>query len=202
MKLSDTQLILLSKAAKRDDRAVQLPANIGAATAEKLVSKLAGAGFIEEIKATGPLPVWRRVEDEAFSLCITDTGLKAIGVDEAASVGRTKRAAQKAPSKSRADTSLKSRQTAKAASSSKSKKPKKARTAQTSARRGDTKHDRILALLRCKGGAALAEMQKVSGWQAHSVRGFLSGTVKKRLGLKLASTVSKNGERRYAITAG
>ncbi|MBS0278661.1 MAG: hypothetical protein JSR81_13655, partial [Proteobacteria bacterium] len=45
MKLSDTHLILLSKAAKRDDRAVQLSANIGAAAAEKLVSKLAGAGL-------------------------------------------------------------------------------------------------------------------------------------------------------------
>jgi hypothetical protein len=199
MKLSDTQLIQLSKAAKRDDRAVQLPANIGAAAAEKVVSKLVGAGFIEEIEATGSLPVWRRVEDEAFSLRITDAGLKAIGIDEAASVGRTKRAAQKAPSKSRADTSLKSRQTAKAASSSKSKKPKKARTVQTLARHGDTKHGQILNLLRRKGGASLAEMQKVSGWQPHSVRGFMSGTVKKRLGLKLRSTVSKSGERRYMI---
>ncbi|MDR5730008.1 MAG: hypothetical protein RB191_21555 [Terriglobia bacterium] len=72
MKLSDTQLILLSKAAKRDDRAVQLPSDVEAAAAEKLVARLAGAGLIEEIEAGDALPVWRRVEDTAFTLRITD----------------------------------------------------------------------------------------------------------------------------------
>ena len=62
-----------------------------------------------------------------------------------------------------------------------------------------SKHDQILNLLRRKQGASLAELQKASGWQAHSVRGFLAGTVKKRLGLKLTSDKSKDGERRYAI---
>ncbi len=42
-------------------------------------------------------------------------------------------------------------------------------------------------------------MQSATGWQPHSVRGFLSGTVKKRLGLKLQSSKAKDGERRYAI---
>lgn len=62
-----------------------------------------------------------------------------------------------------------------------------------------SKHDQILSLLRRKQGSSLDEIQKVSGWQQHSVRGFLSGTVKKRLGLKLQSSKRKNGERRYAI---
>ncbi|MDR5728116.1 MAG: DUF3489 domain-containing protein [Terriglobia bacterium] len=68
-------------------------------------------------------------------------------------------------------------------------------------RHGATKHDQILQLLRRKQGASLEEMQKASGWQAHSVRGFLSGTVKKKLGVKLRSSVTKNGERRYMIAA-
>ena len=68
--------------------------------------------------------------------------------------------------------------------------------------REGSKHDLILGLLRRKQGATIAELQKISGWQAHSVRGFLSGTVKKRLGLNLQSSKGKDGARRYAIAAG
>jgi uncharacterized protein DUF3489 len=64
-----------------------------------------------------------------------------------------------------------------------------------------SKHDLILSLLRRRLGASLAEMQAASGWQAHSVRGFLSATVKKRLGLKLDSARSKDGELRYTIAS-
>jgi hypothetical protein len=65
--------------------------------------------------------------------------------------------------------------------------------------RPKSKHDLILSLLRRKQGASLEEMQTASGWQAHSVRGFLSGTVKKRLRLKLQLSKTKDGNRRYAI---
>jgi hypothetical protein len=58
-----------------------------------------------------------------------------------------------------------------------------------------------LKLLRPKSGAALPELQEATGWQAHSVRGFLSGTVKKKLGLNLTSEVGKQSMRRYRITA-
>lgn len=62
-----------------------------------------------------------------------------------------------------------------------------------------SKRDQILDLLRRKQGASLEEMQKTSGWQSHSVRGFLAGTVKKRLGLKLTSDKSNDGERHYFV---
>jgi hypothetical protein len=68
--------------------------------------------------------------------------------------------------------------------------------------RDGSKHDQILSVLRRKQGATIAELQKVSDWQPHSVRGFLSGTVKKRLGLNLTSAKGKDGERRYSIAAG
>ena len=58
---------------------------------------------------------------------------------------------------------------------------------------GATKHDIILGLLRSKGGATIAAMSKVSGWQPHSVRGFLAGTVKRKLGLMLTSEKTKSG---------
>ncbi len=63
-----------------------------------------------------------------------------------------------------------------------------------------SKCDQILGLLRRKQGASLLEIQKVSGWQAHSVRGLLAGTVKKRLGLKLSSNKS-DGTRRYFVAS-
>lgn len=65
--------------------------------------------------------------------------------------------------------------------------------------RKSTKSDAILNLLRRKQGASLCEMQEASGWQIHSVRGHLSGTVKKRLGFTLNSSKSPDGERRYTI---
>ena len=57
----------------------------------------------------------------------------------------------------------------------------------------------LLKLLRCGKGASMAQLQHASGWQAHSVRGFLAGTVKRRLGLTLLSKVSQSGERLYSI---
>jgi hypothetical protein len=64
-----------------------------------------------------------------------------------------------------------------------------------------SKHDALLKLLRGNSGTTLAQMQKATGWQPHSVRGFLSGTVKKKLGLRLMSKEGKNGERRYSVAA-
>ena len=60
-----------------------------------------------------------------------------------------------------------------------------------------SKTARILKLLRRKKGASIGDLQDVTGWQAHSVRGFLSGTVKKRLGLRLQSERAGKGGRQY-----
>lgn len=51
----------------------------------------------------------------------------------------------------------------------------------------ETKHDKVLAMLRSKQGTTIAAMMKTTGWQQHSVRGFLTGVVRKRLKLNLTS---------------
>jgi predicted transcriptional regulator len=61
-----------------------------------------------------------------------------------------------------------------------------------------TKCAAVLALLSSKEGTTITEIATATGWQNHSVRGFLSGTVKKKLGREVTSAVV-DGERRYRI---
>ena len=64
-----------------------------------------------------------------------------------------------------------------------------------------TKTAKILALLKRPSGASLDQLRKATGWQAHSVRGFLSGTLKKKMGLRVASNKLQGGQRTYRIVS-
>jgi hypothetical protein len=67
--------------------------------------------------------------------------------------------------------------------------------------RSATKHDRIIAMLRTSAGATIASLVTATEWQPHSVRGFLAGVVRKKLGLNLISEQTDKG-RVYRIKAG
>jgi hypothetical protein len=74
------------------------------------------------------------------------------------------------------------------------------KTAQKPNRNRDgSKTAQVLDLLKRPGGVTSRELMKATGWQAHSVRGFLSGTVGKKMGLTVTSTKGADGERRYAV---
>jgi hypothetical protein len=87
--------------------------------------------------------------------------------------------------------------------SSAERRPKSQKAAKeskpTAGAREGSKAAKVLGLLRPPDGASLKELMKATGWLAHSVRGFLSGTVAKRMGLKLVSAKSEDGERRYTV---
>lgn len=59
----------------------------------------------------------------------------------------------------------------------------------------------VLELLKREGGATLQELMSATGWQKHSIRGFLSGTIGKKMGLTVLSAKSEAGERTYSMHA-
>jgi Protein of unknown function (DUF3489) len=80
------------------------------------------------------------------------------------------------------------------------KKPASTRKLGGAAKQG-SKATAILDLLKRPTGATLKDLMKATGWQPHSVRGFLSGTLKKRMGTPLESFKSADGKRTYRVSS-
>jgi hypothetical protein len=102
-----------------------------------------------------------------------------------------------------ASDSKKSKATKKAAKAKKAATPKKLSkgTKVKGTAKPGSKAAMVLELMRRKEGATLAEIAKATDWQNHSIRGFVSGHVTKKLGLKVESTKSEAGERTYRIVS-
>ena len=65
--------------------------------------------------------------------------------------------------------------------------------------RQGSKTAKVLELVKRSGGATLKHLMKATGWQPHSVRGFLSGTLGKKMGLRIESHKTDDGERTYSV---
>src|SRR5271166_2577880 len=82
MKLTDTQLVLLSAASQREHGAIVLAPNLKGSAASKVGGKRLRDGLIEEVPAGGSLPVWRRDDDAGpLALRISERRLVSIGVE-------------------------------------------------------------------------------------------------------------------------
>ncbi|MEC3860115.1 DUF3489 domain-containing protein [Mesobacterium sp. TK19101] len=169
-KLSDTQLVILSVAAQRNDRNVlPLPGSLRGGAAQKVIGTLMKRGLIAETvtdqraKADPALNrIWRNDEDgRAILLHITDAGLAAIGIEpEQTDINP-------AP---------------------------EARTPRTG-----TKQAKLIEMLRAEDGATIDEIAMALQWRSHTIRGALAGALKKRLGLTITSEKVEGRGRVYAI---
>jgi hypothetical protein len=153
-----------------------------------------------------PLHFWRARAIDVLTAVITAKGdcemttstIEETATAQATATGEQPKASKKAPvAPRRAHVApVKAKSVRKASSAKKTPKGQK-----KAAARDGSKSAKVLDLLKRPDGATLKEIMKATGWQAHSVRGFLSGTVGKKMGLAVTSTKGEDGERTYRISA-
>jgi hypothetical protein len=184
-KLTDTQLIVLSSAAKHDDGLATRPANLNAAAAMKVASSLIGKGLVREIRAKADAPVWHENDDGRFALKITKAGREAIGVgDEEAHDA----AAESAPAQPRSKKSG-SKPTGKKdphkACATPRKRPEDTLASDVGSSptdvRAGSKQAKIVELMKRAKGATLDELVEATDWLPHTTRAALTGLRKRGL---------------------
>ena len=167
---SDTQSMILSRAATRPGNlALPLPEGLVGAAAKMVVGKMIARGWLEEVEANlrRGEPMWRETGDgHGTTLIATEAGLEAIGIEPV--VASAVASARKAKAKAEPA-------------------PYDTDTAKPVAIRAGTKQAQIIAMLQRPEGATIAEMVEATSWQSHTVRGSISGALKKKLGLPITA---------------
>lgn len=176
-RLTDTQTLILTCAASRPGMlAMPLPKGLHGAAAKKVVTLMTERGLIEEVEADLRRcePLWRETGDgHGTTLIATGAGLAAIGIEPV--VAQAMAGLRRPGPDPQAPVPV--------------------------MRRKGTKQAALIALLKTSDGASIPEITAVTGWQAHSVRGVISGQLKKKLGLAVISEKVEGRGRVYRIGA-
>ena len=173
IQLSDTQAVILSTACAREDAMVfPITANLKGGAVGNVCKSLLKRGLIEEAPATDHNTVWRH-DEERGPITLCATALAY------STLGITEGPEEQPDSPAEAAAA-----------------PAPAR------RRSGTKQEALIAMLRAEGGATIDEIVGATGWQAHTVRGALSGALKKKLGLTIISEKVEGRGRAYMINEG
>ena len=180
-KLTDTQLVILSSAAQRQDLGVLLPERLNGQAARNTVERLISRGLIEEVRATGELPVWRHDDQGRYGLRLTSAGLCAIGIEPEVE-GTSER-----PSESAAP-----------APEHKARRGPASDRHRRAAPRSGSKQALIIGLLSREEGTTLADITAATGWLPHTARAALTGL--RHNGYALTSSKEVGGARTYRIT--
>jgi hypothetical protein len=170
IKLTDTQIVMLSAAAQRDDRCLLAPQNLKGSATQKLATKLIGAGLAKEIKAKPGAPVWRRDEQggQSYALKLMAAGTRAtadatgLALDEM-SEGTDPRVQVIKPGSEIVEATA----------------DVPAAAPNLSAPRDGTKLARVLELLQRDCGATLEELIAATDWLPHTTRAALTGLRKR-----------------------
>jgi hypothetical protein len=179
-KLTDTQILILSRAATRPGNlAMPLPEGLHGAAAKMAVNRMIANGWLEEVDANlrRGEPLWRETGDgHGTTLIATEAGLEAIGIEPVAASAVA--SARKVKPQADAD-------------ATDAPKPVAIRTG--------TKQAQIIALLQRPEGASISEIVAATGWLAHSARGLISGGLKKKLGLQITAVKEQGRGSVYRI---
>ncbi len=197
IKFNDTELVLLSAAAQRDDHCLVPPTGPKRSQAQRAVAKLLETGLVKEMRAKAGAPIWRRAEKtgQTYALKLTAAGVKAIAVDETP------------PSEEEAERRADPPIGAADPQPEPGSKPLATLDTQdsgagrtTTAPRGGTKIAEVIALLQRGDGASLAELVAPTGWLPHTTRAALTGLRKRGYPIAL-DRADKTQESVYRIEA-
>lgn len=181
--LTDAQRVILAAAAARESGLVlPLPTSLGnnRGTHGVILHSLLARGLLTERPATKGEDTWKETDELGrTTLVVTDAGLQAIGIetpdgegDSPANIGETTASVQAAV------------------------RP----PAGTNLPKDSSKLGILVAALRQPDGATIAELTQATSWQAHSVRGAISGNLKKKLKLTVVSDMVEGRGRVYRIS--
>ena len=190
-KLTDTQLIILSAAAARDDGVAVVAAKMNRAAASKVGASLVTRKLMREVRSKPGMPVWRQGEDgRPVSLIITRAGRDAIGVEE------------DAPAEAQRPSNEPQRETQAPGGEKRSRDgsgEKESTDGGAASPRAGTKQALVIEMLCAKGGATLNALVEATGWLPHTTRATLTGLRKR--GFSIERTREEGSDSIYRIVS-